>query len=134
MKKTYKLLNIALLESFFKRATIINFENTKFKNNLNIETENSTENNHLFVTVTVDYLSMLEEKKVIEAKIIMSGIFEYDNEPILPIEKFARINAPAIIFPFIREHLASISLKAGIQSILLPPINFVKLNDKNNTE
>lgn len=57
----------------------------------------------------------------------MLGVFEFGENLSLPLESFANINAPAIIFPYIREHLSNVSMKAGIQPILLPPINFVQL-------
>ena len=62
----------------------------------------------------------------------MVGIFECPTETDvqLSIENFSKVNAPAIIFPFVREHLASVSMKAGINPILLPAVNFVKLANK----
>ena len=126
-KNPYKLLNIILLESNFKREPYIDFKNSKFNNNINIRTDNTSKDNSLFVTVTVTFSSKIKQKKVINAKIIMAGMFEFSHNPNLSLETFANINAPAIIFPFIREHLSNISIKAGIQPILLPPINFVNL-------
>ena len=43
------------------------------------------------------------------------------------LERFANINAAAIIFPFIRENAATISAKAGMSPIMIPVTNFVKL-------
>ena len=43
------------------------------------------------------------------------------------LERFANINAAAIIFPFIRENAATISAKAGMAPIMIPVTNFVKL-------
>jgi preprotein translocase subunit SecB len=62
----------------------------------------------------------------------MLGIFEPSdwNDPHL--ENFANINAPAIIYPFIREHIASLTTKAKMPYIL-PPFNFVELA-KNKAE
>ncbi|GAB4130821.1 MAG: hypothetical protein OHK0045_17840 [Raineya sp.] len=71
-----------------------------------------------------------DKEKEIEASIRMLGTFQCPENPHIPIEDFAKINAPAIIFPFVREHLASVSMKAGINAILLPPINFVKMSEK----
>lgn len=66
----------------------------------------------------------------------MVGLFTVPNNSPLPIEVFTNVNAPAIIFPFLREHLASISMKAGIQPIMLQPVNFVKNSEveKNESE
>lgn len=59
----------------------------------------------------------------------MVGIFECIGETLLKdYEEFGRINGAAIIFPYIREHITTLSLKAGIGVIIIPPINFVKNN------
>ena len=44
------------------------------------------------------------------------------------MEEFGRINGASIIFPFLREHIANLAMKAGLGPIMLPPVNFQKLN------
>ena len=72
---------------------------------------------------------------ILETKVQMMGIFEPSdwNDPLL--DDFANINAPAIIYPFVREHIASLTTKAKTPYIL-PPFNFVELakNRKNNED
>jgi preprotein translocase subunit SecB len=127
-KDAFKLLNIILIESSFKREPQIDFDNQNIHNNINIDVQNSTENsNILYVTVIMDFDTSIDNKKFISSKIQMLGVFEFGEKLPLSLDSFANINAPAIIFPFIREHLSNVSMKAGIQPILLPPINFVAL-------
>lgn len=127
-KDTFKLLNIILIESSFKREPQIDFDNQSLHNNINIDVQNSTKNsNILYVTVIMDFDTSIDNKKFISSKIKMLGVFEFGEKLPLSLDNFANINAPAIIFPFIREHLSNVSMKAGIKPILLPPINFVKL-------
>ena len=127
-KNAFKLLNIILIESSFKREPQIDFDNKKLHNNINIDVQNSTANsNILYVTVIMDFDTSIDNKKFISSKIKMLGVFEFGDQLTISLENFANINAPAIIFPFIREHLSNVSMKAGIQPILLPPINFVEL-------
>ncbi|MDY0281713.1 MAG: protein-export chaperone SecB [Salinivirgaceae bacterium] len=127
-KDAFKLLNILLIESSFKREPQIDFDNQDLHNNINIDVQNSTESsNILYVTVIMNFDTSIKNKKFISSKIVMLGVFEYGEELTLSLDSFANINAPAIIFPFIREHLSNVSMKAGIQPILLPPINFVEL-------
>ncbi|MCD6201588.1 MAG: protein-export chaperone SecB [Bacteroidales bacterium] len=128
---TFRLLNIILIESSFKRKPIIEFDK-ELKNNINIDIQNSIEGSNLYVTVTLKFDTALHDKKFIVSKIKMLGIFEFGDNPKLSIEDFGHINAPAIIFPYIREHLSNVSMKAGIQPILLPPINFVQLAKKKS--
>ncbi len=127
-ENTFKLLSIILIESSFKREPQIDFDNQNLHNNINIDVQTSTENsNILYVTVILDFDTSIESKKFISSTIKMLGVFEFGKELTIPLDSFANINAPAIIFPFIREHLSNVSMKAGIQPILLPPINFVEL-------
>ena len=43
------------------------------------------------------------------------------------IEKIGLINCAAIIFPYLREHLADLIRRSGLPPYHLPPINFVRL-------
>lgn len=127
-KSAYKLLNIILVESQFKREPEINFDSKDFKSDIHVDIENQKKEHKLFIILTIDFRAGTAEKEQIQARIKMLGIFEYSHDKAISVDNFSQINGPAIIFPFVREHLASLSLKAGINPILLPPINFVKLS------
>lgn len=47
----------------------------------------------------------------------------------LTVEYFAEHNAPAIIYPYLREYVSYISIKAGLNPILLPVTNFHAIAD-----
>jgi preprotein translocase subunit SecB len=78
------------------------------------------------ITVTILFEKIFDDVVEVGSSIKMLGVFEQYGEVELKKEHFADVNGPAIMFPFIREHLASLSMKAGIGPILLPPINFTK--------
>lgn len=60
------------------------------------------------------------------------GFFSVKDEADIPrLEEFSKINAPALIFPFVREIIADLTLKTGYQPLLLPPINIVALISKS---
>ena len=66
-----------------------------------------------------------------EMSATMVGTFEKTGEtPLNDMEEFGRINGASIIFPFLREHIANLAMKAGLGPIMLPPVNFQKLNKK----
>ena len=124
-ENVYKVDRVLLLESSFKREPII--ENNQVpKNHIHIETQINPDNPNgkivvnLFATLT----SMLNDRKIYEVKVVMTGVFEKDGTPALDEERFKKINAPAIIYPFIREHIASTCLKAGLGSVMVPTVNF----------
>ena len=50
------------------------------------------------------------------------------------VEPIAKINCPAILFPFMRECVADITRRAGFNPLILPPINFVELAKQNELE
>jgi len=128
----FRLSEIYLLESVFRRNANVDFKDPAFKNNANISVEHQVlEGQTIHITVTLDFVAGKKRLKEISAKIKMMGVFKCDAEPIIPIEKFAIANGPAIMFPFLREHLASITLKAGISPILLPSVNFIRLSEED---
>lgn len=125
-----KVLNILLLESVFKRNIDVFFDQSTMKNDIKIDVSNQIENNQIFVTEKISFSMTSLDKQVMSAEITMLGHFEKFGDASLPLEEFAKVNGPAIIFPFIREQLATQTLKAGIGQIILPPINFVKLGEQ----
>ena len=128
-KSGYKVSNIVLLDSKFWRKSNIDFSRANnFDNSVDIKNSHVVrENKELLCSVELTYTSLDIDEKIVEAKITMIGLFEKVGEPELTFEQFGKINAPAIIFPFIREHLASLSAKGAMSTIMIPPVNFVAL-------
>jgi len=53
------------------------------------------------------------------------------------LDKVARINCAAIVFPYLREVVADITRRANLPSLNLPPVNFVEIylaNTKTETK
>ncbi|WP_066889397.1 protein-export chaperone SecB [Clostridium nigeriense] len=53
------------------------------------------------------------------------GIFKAKGE-------FLQKNAMAILFPYVRSFLTTLTAQIGVKPIILPPINFNALLDKDN--
>lgn len=130
---SFQISEIFLLESQFKREHKIDFQHPSFKNKVSIETDHHFEEGSqtLEITVLLNFSAGISTRKSISSKIIMLGVFNCSGDAQLSIEQFSKANGPAIMFPFLREHLASVSLKAGIKPILLPAINFIKMAAEN---
>jgi preprotein translocase subunit SecB len=122
----YKVDNVFLIESSFLRDIDIDFKNVEIKNQINItpEAHETAPDNKFGVTLCLEYKGKQNEKNVCSATIKMLGVFEKIDVPALSEDIFKKINAPAIIYPFIREHLHNICIKAGIVNIFLPTVNF----------
>jgi preprotein translocase subunit SecB len=63
------------------------------------------------------------------------GVFTIlPGEENMPMDEFIINNAAAIMIPYIREHISSITQKASIGTIYLKPINVVALLNKNKLD
>lgn len=122
----YKVENVILIESIFSREVSVDTKEHSITNELNIthEAHETSSDNKFGVILTLDYKGKQNDSIVCTSKIKMLAVFEKSGEPVLSEDAFKKINAPAIIYPFIREHLHNICLKAGIANILLPTVNF----------
>jgi preprotein translocase subunit SecB len=130
----YKLEQILLVESNFKLAN--NFRlvaQDEMTQEEYIKVEISKDDSHLFIFVNIDLsLSTKEDNRpILRAFAKMVGVFKPSdwNDPNL--DSFSKINAPAIIFPYIREHISNLTLRVHIP-IYLNPVNFIKLAENNN--
>lgn len=71
-----------------------------------------------------------DETKSFEINIVTSATFKYIEDDSGNIEmKYLLLNAPAIVFPYIRAYIANLSALSGISTILLPTINMAGLAD-----
>jgi len=52
----------------------------------------------------------------------------------LDLNQFLNINAPALIFPYVRETISNITMRAGIKPIILPPINMHLVKKSTNNK
>lgn len=128
MESGFRIYNILLLESSFKRVANVIFNKPEIEQKVNIRSDVSinSEKNIISVSVTLDYAQIYEKEKQVTAIIKMVGTFEKVGDSELDLEKFGNVNGSAIIYPYIREHLSNLSAKAGVGLILLPPTNFTK--------
>lgn len=133
-KKVYKLESITLVDSSFTRIPSIDFQSKELRNNVEIELEDNLTEGKLAIGVVLYVTGVIEEEQQYKFYNKFIGIFEVGDEDELPMNKFAKANGPAIIFPFIRENIAITSLKANLSPVMLPPINFLKLNTSQENQ
>lgn len=54
----------------------------------------------------------------------IEGQFEFDKDLTDPVkESFFNVNAPAILFPYVRAYISTLTALSGINPIILPTIN-----------
>lgn len=80
---------------------------------------------------------IFDEKKSFNITVNASAEFIFEDiEDENLLHNFLYKNAPAILFPYIRAYIASLSSLSGIPAILLPTINMSSLTEelKTNTK
>ncbi len=71
-----------------------------------------------------------EDKEVLSIESTFVGFFSViEGKENMDIESFIKYNAVSFMIPYIREHISSITMKSGINPILLPPMNIYALYD-----
>ena len=85
---------------------------------------NSVEDDAYEVVAVTTVTAKIEEKVMflIEAK--QAGIFRMRNVPAEEVEKVLAVMCPNILFPYLREVVSDVSVRAGFAPVLLNPINF----------
>ena len=109
----FRILNVLILESSFKREPVIDFQ-VPLENSfdLNVNSEKVGETNQFVVQVKVILKGLQKEKPEFSVEVTMAALFEKFGEPDFSDEQFLNVNAPAIIFLFIREHISSLGFRA----------------------
>ncbi len=126
----FAIQNIILTESTFTRINNAVFEGVD--NTMNINVNVSVKSPTITVEETVDLVQTYQGKEQMKIRVKMVGIFQMVGESqIKDLESFGRINGAAIIFPYIREHITNLSQKGGMGTIILPPVNFTKIDNNN---
>lgn len=115
-------------------SIIENSERVEEDNEFTLETGNiffDTKKDEFAVIIKVNISDSL-----FDLKIESFFSFKLDEEVTedFKLSDFPIINAPAIAFPYLRAYISNLTLQSGVEPIILPSINFVKLAErkKNN--
>ena len=123
----FQLKSIILVDSHMSRKPNVNFKELQL--DVEIGTGVGVKDNVVNVKLSVNVKQMENGIAQSEVSATMVGTFEKTGEsPLNDMEEFGRINGASIIFPFLREHIANLAMKAGLGPVMLPPVNFQKLN------
>lgn len=121
----FELQHIVLTDSSFHRIENVSFD-SNVENNLNINTSVNIVGDTVSVLLQVCIDQQFKGQSQVTIDVAMIGVFRVIGQTPLAtnLENFGRVNGAAIIFPYIREHISSLSIKAGIPPIVLPIVNF----------
>lgn len=76
------------------------------------------------VVITSTITSKIGEKVMFLVEIKQAGIFRIRNLPGADMEAILAVMCPNILFPYLREAVSSLTVRAGFPPVLLNPINF----------
>jgi preprotein translocase subunit SecB len=93
--------------------------------NLNVEFEQTIGVNEEGHNMRLEMITNInDENKVLIIKVKAQGFFEFDSD--LKLEEkeiFFRTNAPAILFPYVRAYITTLSSLSGVNPVILPTLN-----------
>jgi preprotein translocase subunit SecB len=79
-----------------------------------------------------------DKEDAINIEVSVVSFFVFDNQIAKnQLEKLFYMNAPAIIFPYLRSYITTLTVLSGIDPIILPTLNLSALGkelEKNTTE
>lgn len=58
--------------------------------------------------------------------VLLIGYFEAANCDVEQRQTFMCMNAPAILFPYLRSYISTLTAQAGLSPVIIPTINLVK--------
>lgn len=64
-----------------------------------------------------------DEHHYFDVSMEIHGMFEYQSTNMVNLANFICINAPAIMFPYIRAYISTLTSLSGIPTITLPTLN-----------
>lgn len=83
------------------------------------------------ITTTVKEL----EKSLFSLSTTFVGLFAVvPGQENMTLEEFAQVNGPALMFPYIRELIADITLRSGLKPVIFPPLNIHMMMNKPAVE
>jgi preprotein translocase subunit SecB len=97
-----------------------------------IDVQLNTQSNHIEqdvyeVSLTSTVTAKLQDKTAFLVEITQSGIFRIQGVPQDQLPMVLGIGCPNIVFPYMRESISDVVIRAGFPPMLLNPVNFETL-------
>ena len=95
---------------------------------VNMSTDSRPLGEDLYQTsITVTATAKVGDKTMFLVECTQSGIFRIQNVPQEQIPMVLGIGCPNIVFPYLRETVSDVIIRAGFPPLLLNPVNFEAL-------
>lgn len=119
-KSRFKFLGYKILNSTFKVE-----DKEVLDHQMQIEFEVKSMLNSDSNLFRLELISKISNKdNTIHIEVDIVGIFKFEKDiPEEMKENFFKCNAPALLFPYVRAYISSLTSLSGINPIILPTIN-----------
>lgn len=131
----YKIIGIYLNEISYKEVEKPVLSDNSDDKNINYEislgTNHYIENNNIFVTIQCNINVQYNQRTIRNIECSYIGHFQFSNEAQseLKTDTFASQNAPAIIYPYLRQFINYLITQAGLPPVILPIIMITPKKD-----
>jgi len=128
----FALKEIFIPNILFRLNPVFKSKEGKIEINTSIEVEFSHKGKDLSVQVRVELPD--GENTPFSFAVDGVGSFVFKEEPPAEeLERIARVNCAAMIFPYLREAIADLTRRAGVPPLHLQPVNFVAMMKAEHT-
>jgi preprotein translocase subunit SecB len=112
-----------------ERSTIefkdIDRASSKLSIDIGVAGKDDRKNNRFSLKMDV---KVRDEEENMNINVVMIGFFEFDHDCTeKELGMYFNTNAPAIIFPYVRAYIASLTTLSGVAPVVLPTLNVVRL-------
>lgn len=133
-KSTFQFKGYKIKKSLIEFTDNYNPDETSLKIKFEPSGIISKSDNIFIIELTINIFDA--ENSNLNIEIITKGIYRFDsNMELDKLNSLFYVNAPAILFPYIRAHISTISVLSGIDTIVLPTLNMrsIGVQLKENT-
>ena len=131
---TEKVAKFRLKEYKINKANIEFNPSMPISEDISIELERKSMSNEDENLYRLEFgVKIADKEQNLQVYANLIGLFEFDSDiDDRTISIFFNINAPAILFPYVRAYISTLTSLSGIRPIILPTINLANLEGKQN--
>lgn len=96
---------------------------------LGVKSAFSDEGNKSYLIKISLKLKSEDKSEFLECDIVGSFEAEDEVDEEFKLSHFVKVNSPAILFPYLRSYITTVTSNSGISPIIIPPINFTSLSE-----
>lgn len=126
-KASFSFVEFKVLQSQFKFSDNVSNE---LSLNFNPSGKHFIKTNIFKLFLSVHVQLMPDNKDFIEIDTEATFAIKTGTTGIEDLMKFFVINAPAIVFPYIRSYISTLSIQSGCKPILLPTLNLIGISEQ----